>query len=360
MRAINRWVSGIAVTIVAIGCGHQEQKGAVVDETSVAVRVAAVEAAQVPVLVKAVGSTEPHARAMLSTRLMGRIAQVAVNEGERVERGQVLVRIESEDLTARRRQAEAGLKEARAVLANAEKNVERMRNLYRENAVPQQKLDEVETGYTRAQAGAAAAAQGLREVEVNLEYSAVKSPLDGVVVQKFVQLGDMAAPGAPLLAVEQQDTIKVTVEVNERDRTYVIVGQQVEVEIGALKNAPVRRGRIEALIPAADPGSRSYQVKVVLANADGAIGSGMFARVGFPKGERAALLVPAAAVVREGQLEGVYTVADGRARLRWVRLGRFWGEKVEVLSGLEAGARVVVGGKEELRDGRRVEVKDDA
>lgn len=352
--------AGAAVLVLTAGCGAREETTTRVDENPVAVQVAAVEAAQVPVLIKAVGSTESYARATLATRLMGRVARVAVDEGDRVKRGQLLVRIESEDLMAKQRQAEAGLKEARAVLANAEKNVERMRNLQRENAVTQQKLDEVETGLARARSAVSQAEQGLREVEVNLGYSEVKSPLDGVVVQKFAQPGDMAAPGSPLLAVEQQDSIKVTVEINEGDRAYVAVGQEVDVEIEALQQGMVRRGKVESLVPAADPGSRTFQVKVVVANPGGDMGSGMFVRVGFPKGMRPALLIPAAAVVREGQLSGVYAVTDGRARLRWVRLGRTWGDRVEVLSGLEAGTQVIVGDQKNLRDGRPVEVKKDA
>jgi membrane fusion protein, multidrug efflux system len=347
---------GIAALAAIAGCGHQEKPAAAVEQTPVAVQVASVEAAQVPVLIKTVGSTEPYARTTLSTRLMGRIKEVAVDEGAAVHKGQMLVRIESQDLTAKRRQAEAGLKEAKAVLTNAEKNVERMRNLYKEQAVPQQQLDGAETGLARAQAGVSAAEQMVREVEVNLGYSEVKSQLDGVVVQKFAQPGDMAAPGMPLMAVEQQDSMKVTVEINERDQTYVAVGQEVDVEIEALKDEPLRRGRVEALVPAANPGSRTFQVRVVVPNVDRSIGSGMFARVGFPKGMRPALLVPVNAVVREGQLRGVYAVVDGKARLRWVRLGRILGEKVEVLSGLEAGVEVVVGDKQNLRDGRPVKV----
>ncbi len=359
MKANRRIATGLTVLVLMAGCSYQEEPAAS-DEIAVSVQVAAVKAAQVPVLIKAVGSTGPYARAKLSTRLMGRLKEVAVDEGAMVRRGQVLVRIENQDLTAKRRQTEAGLQEARAVLANAKKNVERMRNLFKEKAVPQQQLDRAETSLVRAQAGVAAAEQRVREVEVNLNYSEVKSPLDGLVVQKFVQPGDMAAPGVPLLVVERQDSIKVAVEINERDQTYVVVGQGVDVEIEALESEPVRRGKVEALVPAADPGSHTFQVKVVVPNPDGRIRSGMFARVGFPKGMRPALLVPAAAVVREGQLRGVYAVVGGRARLRWVRLGRVWGDQVEVLSGLEAGEKVVVGEKMDLRDGRLVEVNGDA
>jgi RND family efflux transporter MFP subunit len=360
MKTISTLVVVSALLVMVAGCGHQEEPTPLEELSVVAVRVTAVAAAEVPLLIRAVGSTEPYARTTLATRLMGRIASVSVNEGDLVRQDQVLVQIENADLMARGHQAEAGLLEARAVLANAEKNVERMRNLFRENAVPEQKLDEAETGYARAKAAVAAAEQGLRAVDVNLGYSSVKATLDGVVVQKFVQPGDMAAPGGPLLAVEQQDSIKVTVEINEGDRPYVVVGQSVDVEIEALRENRVRPGRVESLVPAADPGSRTFQVRVVVPNTDGLVGSGMFARVGFPKGMREALLVPSVAVVSEGQLRGVYVHSGGKARLRWVRLGRTWGERVEVLSGLDAGTPVIVSGLDQLRDGRPVEVKGNA
>ena len=360
MKTISTLVGVSALLAMAAGCGHDQEPTPLAELSAVPVQVVVVAADDVPVLIRAVGGTESYARTTLAAQLMGRIASVAVREGDRVRRDQVLVQIENADLTARRRQAEAGLGEARAVLANAEKTVERMRNLFRENAIAEQKLDEAETGYARAQANVAAAEQGVRQVEVNLGYSSVRATLDGVVVQKFVQPGDMAAPGAPLLAVEQQDSILVTVEINEADRPYVAVGQSVDVEIEALRDDQVRPGRVESLVPAADPGSRTFQVRVVVLNTDGKVGSGMFARVGFPKGMREALLVPRGAVVSEGQLRGVYVHADGKARLRWVRLGRAWGERVEVLSGLDAGTQVIVSGLDQLRDGRPVEVKGNA
>lgn len=352
-------VGWAAVVALLGGCGHEEGSSRRA-ESAVQVQVVQVELAQVPLLTRAVGSTESYARAVLSTRLMGLVTEVATGEGRAVRRGQVLVRIENQDLTARRRQAEAGLREARAVQANAEKAVERLRNLRRQNAVPQQMLDEAETGAARAVAAAAAAEQAVREIEVNLQYSEIRSPLDGIVVRKLVQPGDLSAPGSPLLEVEQLDPIKVTVEVTERDLTYVTAGQEVDVEIPSLRTASTRRGRVEALNPAANPGSRTFQVTVVVPNPDAAIGSGMFVRVGFPKGTRPAILVPSAAVVREGQLEGVYLIDGGRASLRWVRLGPILGDRVEVLSGLEPGQRIAAGDRAGLRDGVRVEVKGDA
>ncbi|MFH1570842.1 MAG: efflux RND transporter periplasmic adaptor subunit, partial [Gemmatimonadota bacterium] len=121
-----------------------------------------------------------------------------------------------------------------------------------------------------------------------------------------------------------------------------------------------RPGRIEAVVPAADPASRTFRVKVVIANADGAVRSGMFARLRFARGARPAVLVPAAAVVRRGQLQGVFVVQSGRAHLRWLRLGNPWESEVEVVSGLNGGEVLVLDPDAQLRDGQPVEGSGDA
>ena len=150
MKAMVRVVIGTALAAAIAGCGEEHGVTVESEGSPLSVRAETVRIAQVPVTVTAVGTTEPYARATPGTRLLGRVAQVSVDEGDRVAKEQVLVRIEDRDLTARQQQAESALQEARAVLANAEANVQRIRNLYREKALPKQKLDEVETGYARA------------------------------------------------------------------------------------------------------------------------------------------------------------------------------------------------------------------
>ena len=158
--------------------------------------------------------------------------------------------------------------------------------------------------------------------------------------------------------------MKVTVEVGERDLAYVLPDSPVVVEIEALyeegRSVQAERvGTVEAVVPSANPSSRTFQVKVILPN-DRAVRSGMFARVRFQKGDRPGLLIPSAAVVREGQLQGVYVASEGRARLRWVRLGKLFGERIEVISGLSPGDMVVTSALDRVTDGSRVEVKGDA
>jgi len=344
MKRVQQAALALALA-AAIGCGSEHRPQPRTEGPPVSVKAETVRLAEVPVTVTAVGTTEPYAQATPGTRLMGRVGEVRVDEGDRVKKGAVLVRIEDQDLTARRQQAQA-------VLANAETNVKRMRNLYQEKAIPKQRLDEAETGYAQAKAA-------LREVQANLDYSSVASPLDGVIVRKFVQPGDMAQPGRPLFTVEQQNPMKLTVEVSERDLAYVKVDSPVAVEIEALPRSPERVGDVEAIVGAADPVSRTFQVKVVIPNSDGAVRSGMFARVGFQKGERPGILIPGSALVRRGQLDGVYVVLGDRVHLRWVRLGKSFGQRTEVIAGLEPGDVIALTGLDRLVDGGRVEVGQD-
>ncbi|MBT3603267.1 MAG: efflux RND transporter periplasmic adaptor subunit, partial [Candidatus Latescibacteria bacterium] len=327
---------------LSIACGGSpEQKVSRESQVITKVETETVRLANVPVPVTAVGTTEPYARATPGTRILGRVASVDVVEGQRVRSGDVLVRIEGGDLSAKRQQALSALREAQAVSTNANAQVLRIRNLFGEKAVSKQTLEETETAFERAKANVVSAEGALMEVDANLGYTAVSSPLDGVVVQKFVEVGDMAAPGAPLFTVEQQDPMKVTVQISERDLPYIQVSQPVVVRVEATRNTQDLAGRVEAVIPSGDPRSRTFEVRVVLDNKEASLRSGMFARVQFQKDTRPGLLISASVVVTQGQLRGVYVIDNGKARLRWVRLGKVFGDRVEVLSGLSVGDQII-------------------
>ena len=352
------WIWGM---VLLVGCASEPLQNVTTESGQVKQVVSeTVRLAHVPVPVTAVGTTEPYARATPGTRLLGRVASVAVEEGQRVKSGEVLVRIEGSDLSAKRQQAASALQEAKAVRDNAQAQVRRIRNLFQEKAVSKQALDEAETAFERAQANVVAAEGVLLEVDANVGYLSVSSPVDGIVVQKFVEPGDMATPGAPLFTVEQQDPMKVTVQISERDLPYIKVSQPVVVRIEATQYQKDLDGRVEAVIPSGDPRSRTFEVRVVLENKDATLQSGMFARVQFQKDSRPGLLIPASAVVQEGQLQGVYVVVGDRVRLRWVRLGKVFGDRVEVISGLSVGDEIVTDGFVGLRDGEKVEVVKNA
>jgi RND family efflux transporter MFP subunit len=155
--------------------------------------------------------------------------------------------------------------------------------------------------------------------------------------------------------VEQLDPLKVEVALPESESARVSVGDLVQVEIEAL--ALRVEGRVDALVQAAETRSRSFRAKIVIANPAGLIGSGMFARAFFPGPMRDTLLMPSSALVQKGQLRGVYVAAGGRAHLRWLRLGKVYGQNIEVFSGLDEGDQIIVSPPADLREGRQVEVR---
>jgi multidrug resistance efflux pump len=327
---------------------------------------------------------------------VGQVLAVRVREGDRVRAGQVLVEIDARDVEAQAAKARAGVRESQEAveevdraLAAADQGVaaarangdlagatlERYRMLAARNSVSRQEFDEVEARHK------AAAAEVLRAVELRaglaakrrqvlargdqaradvagaaagVSYTTVRAPFGGVVTAKQAEVGSLAAPGVPLVTVEDDGRYRLEAAVDESRLPEVRVGSAVTVRVDALADR-VLTGRVEEVVPAVDPGSRSALVKIGLGAAPG-LRSGLFGRALFAVGEREALSVPRGAVVTRGQLTGVFAVdRSNTARLRLVQPGREFGDRVEVLSGVAPGDRVVVEGVERVADGSRLE-----
>ncbi len=340
--------------ITAAGCGGDDTAGdaaaASPQSTPVPVETAVAELATVPAAIRATGSVEPLRRVMPGTKLMGRVDRVRVREGDRVERGQALARLESRDLEAAVAQAAAAVAMAEARLENAEAQFARMRDLHGRGSVTDKNLEDATAGQRVAAAGLAQAAANLAAAKVSLGYAEIRSPIAGWVTAKHVEAGDMAAPGAPFFTLEDLSRAKITVQVPEAELEGVEAGTPATVEILGREVAAA----VDRIVPAGDPQSRTFAVQLLLDNPDGVLKSGMFARVRFAGGERQALTVPAAAVVTRGQLQGLFVVDGDRARLRWVRTGREADGRLEILSGLDAGESFVLRPPAELADGARV------
>jgi RND family efflux transporter MFP subunit len=339
--------------ILVAGCGGGKDTAAD-SGREVRAETTRVERAEVPRHVTASGGLEAAHTAMVSTRMMGWVKAVHVEAGQTVAKGDPLVSIDEADLRAKRAQAKAGIAEAEAVLASAERMVGRFERLYADNSVSKSQLEEVVTGRDRAAAGLAMARAGLREVDVHLSYLEIKAPTAGVVARRMIEAGDMANPGMPLVILEQAAQVKVVAHVGEKDVSDLAAGDALTVDVTSLPGA-VFETTIARVVPAANPGSRTYDIEAYLDNADGRLRSGMFARVSIPVGSREAVLVPTAAVTRRGQLTGVWVVGDqGHVRLRWIRPGHTRDGMIEVLSGLEGGETVVVAADTPLVEGDKV------
>ena len=342
-----------ALALVAAGCGDGADTAAAGGK-DVRCETMQTQLTTVPQMVTATGSLEAATTILVSTRMMGWVRAVHVEAGQTVAAGDPLVTIDDTDLMAKRAQAEAGIVEAEAVLTNAERMVGRFERLYEEKSVSKAQLEEVTTGRDRAAAGLTMAEAGLREVDVHLSYVKIVAPVDGLVARRMIDAGDMANPGMPMVILEQSAQVKVVAHVGEKDISLLTAGTPLTVDVSSVPGA-VFETTIARVVPAANPGSRTYDVEAYLDNADGRLRSGMFARVSVSVGSREAVLVPASSLTQRGQLTGVWLVdAEGRARLRWVRPGKTWGDQMEILSGLEGSETVVTSAAVPLVEGDRV------
>ena len=286
---------------------------------------------------EAAGTAEPMRLATLSTKLMGTVIAVQVYEGDRVSAGQVLVRLDARDLDAKAEQVAAGLAEANAVHQDAMVQTARIRALYIDSAATKAQLDQAETGLARTEAAVSTAKAMAAELAATASYADVRAPFPGVVTHRFVDPGSFAAPGAPLATVEDASTLRVSVSAAPDAVRGLRAGAAVWAAIG---DSAVR-ATIEGVVPA---GANLYTVNALVPNAGGRFMSGAAATLALPRGTRRAILVPAGAVVRQGDLAGVRAVSAGQASLRWVKLGRTMNGSVEVLSGLALGDTVLVAG----------------
>lgn len=361
MRGVQRSAWALWLPLLAGACADSGPRADAA--APLRVRVAAVMEAPAPRGVPAVGSVEPIRRASPASRLMGTVVAAPFEEGDRVAAGQVLVRIDDRDLAARRAQQETRVAEAQVLLTDAETNLTRMRALEAERAIAGIQLEQAQTGRARAAAGLEAARASLREIEANASYGTVTAPFAGEIVRKNVNVGDVATPGAPLFVLEDLSRLRVVASVGEAAAARLRPGARVPVQIEA---AGVRAvGVVEAVVPASRPPVTGFRVNVILGRPSAAVISGMTATVLVPSDEPDAgpgtrRLVPRDALVRRGQMVGVFVVDGTTARLRWVRVGLEDGESVEVLSGLRGGERVVVGATHRLTDGQRVSVEEAA
>lgn len=284
----------------------------------------------------AAGIAEPFQRATLSTKLMGTVVAVLVREGDKVVAGQPLVRIDARDLTARAAQASASVADAEANHREALAQAARIRALYADSAATKAQLDAAETGLARSEAAVRVAQGASAELGAVSDYAIVRAPFAGVVTQRLVDPGAFAAPGAPLIAVQDASRLRIVVNAAPDAVRSLRRGSMVAATV----EGRTVRAAVEGVVPA-DAGNL-YTVNAVVPNADGALLAGSTATVALSLGTRAALLVPSPALRREGDLTGVVVRTATGDDLRWVRVGRAVNGAVEVTSGLRSGDQVVV------------------
>lgn len=359
--AISAMTSGLS------GCSNERPTQAAAPETVSGVQVVAVQKTTVPDWLEAVGNVRAAQTSQLASQIMGNLVEVRAREGERVESGQVLAVIDDaqpraavEQATAAELAAQKDVSAAESEFALAEATLKRYKQLYEKKSVSAQEFDEIQTRRQAAEArrdmaraGLAQANAALAQARTSLGYTRIRAPFAGVVTEKKADPGTLASPGMAIFTIEDTRSYRLEVTVDESDVHLVRVGQSAPVNIDALGTAEAA-GKVVQIVPAADPGSRSFLVKIELPK-DSHLRSGLFGRAQFTRGERSALFIPRAAVVERGQLQGVYVLdSEQVAGMHYVTLGRTMGQQVEVLSGLDAGEKLIAAPGDRELGGKRI------
>ena len=376
-------VPTLASMAILSGCGGGDARPkAATASAAIPVQTATVGTQQWPGVYEATGTVRARTAAVISSRVMAYVQQVAVQVGDRVREGQLLITLDAQDLDTNVRRAEAagaevlsaipeadsGVAGAKANLDLAQSTYQRMQELASKKSISNQEFDEASARLKSAQASyemarakrtqldskRAQAQQEIRGATIMRDYARLSAPFAGIVTAKSVEPGNLAAPGAPLLTVEREGAYRLEASVDESRLPFVKAGQTVEVALESLDQRLT--ARVSEIVPSVDPASRAYIVKIDLPAVPNLL-SGVFGRARFAMGARKVVTIPPLALVERGQLQSVFAIEDGCARTRLVTTGERGPSGVEVLSGLSEGEKLVSPVPAGLADGARVEVR---
>lgn len=360
-------LSPVLALLLLTACSSQKPTTAYTPETVSGLTLLTAQRATIPDYIEATGTVRAAQSAHLASQVMGTITSVNVHEGDAVRRGQVLISINEAQPYAAYQSASAGLQASQHAIAAAdadhalaESTMRRYQMLYDKKSVSPHEYDEVKAKLAAATARRDAAHANSSQAEAVvveartvMGFTKIRAPFDGLITAKFVDAGAMAAPGVPLVVIEDPSRFRLEAMVDESQIGAVRLGASIPIMLDSLGSQPIT-GKVVQIVPAADPASRTFTVKIDLPSSP-QIRSGLFGRARFSRGERESILIPQTALLHRGQLDAIYVVGENKiANLRYVTLGKPSGTDVEVLSGLDSGERVVAQPADRELSGKRV------
>ncbi len=354
----------ITLLLVVVGCSNKVKPGvAEVDRAIVTnVTIAEIRPQIVDDYNEISGTIKAKNMSVIASKVMGMITTIAVKEGDRVSAGQTLLTIDAGDALPRVSAAEAGYREALKALEMAQQvkvltntTQERYRQLYNENAISQLQMDQVATqgkvaelDFQRVKESVSRAQAGLAEAQAYYGFTQVLAPTSGVITTKKVDSGSMAVPGVPLLILEDDSSYVLETDIDESMAGKIFLGMTADIMIDSLGKS--LQGRVIEMAPTVDSATRKLHIKIDVSGAG--LKSGLYAHVKISTNKKETLLVPKKAIVEKGQLTGVYAVDDkGLVLYRIVRMGKSYNDQSEILSGINSGDKVIIGGVEKAVDG---------
>lgn len=306
------------------------------------------------------GTVTARQNAVISTRVMGFVDKIYVHQGETVNTGQLLMVIHSDELKAKKAQAEAMVAEAKAAVQNATRDYERYKTLHAKKSVSDKELENMELNRISLESKLEMALQTSNEVDAMWAYTHIKAPFSGVITQKMIDEGSTANPGMPLLSIEQTGEMDIQASVPENYISSIHIGDSVGIDIKSLGKHI--SGYITEISPSSTLSGGQYGIKIGLASPNQEkLRSGMYAGIHIPghtqKTAHKGIWIKSSSIVEREQLKGVYVVTPAnQAMLRWIRTGKTIGGEVEVLSGLQASDRIIRHTEAKLYNGKKVTV----
>jgi len=293
----------------------------------------------IPSVTEAVGTVQAEQIATISSRVVANILEMCVAAGRHVSKGETLVVLDAGDLRHRVEQAQDAVRGAEATLSQAQSDYKRDKPLFDQQVITPYDFEHTQTNLKTTEANLHRLQQAEKEAEVNLSYAVISSPFNGVVVDKLANVGDLAAPGKPLLRMYEQGRLWLEANVPEELMGYIHLNAMASYRIDALGRE--MHGRVVEMVPSSDPSTRTVAARVHIDETKDLV-PGMFGRLLIPMKEEDVLVIPASAVIRVGQLAMVDITDHGRVQRRTIQLGRSIGDQFEILSGLGPGEAVVL------------------
>lgn len=335
----------VAVLVASLGLGGCRDRSSHSAATpahppSARVRTQAIESESVSRNEAIAGTIRAKSRATLEAKVSGRVSQLAVGVGQKVNAGDLLARLEAAEINARLAQAEATLEQA-------QRDAKRITTLFEQQAATRAEQESAESRLRVAQGA-------VTEARAMLSYVEITAPFTGVVSRKWVEVGDLANPGKPLVSVEDHATLQLEADVPQTLAGSLALEMKLPVQVEG--STAALTGVLAEIAPSGDANSRTFGVKVNLPAGSG-LKPGEFARLILPTAASPSLRIPRSALVQRGQLDLIFVINAQRAQMRLVKVGQAEADRIEILSGLQAGEAVAVEGAESLHDGQSVELK---
>ncbi|HEY7905394.1 MAG TPA: efflux RND transporter periplasmic adaptor subunit [Wenzhouxiangella sp.] len=288
------------------------------------------------------GRIEAVQQSTVSAQTSGTVVALPFDVDDVVNAGELIVALDDTEQRARLNQANANLTEASASVTDARQRLDRIGPLVERGVASQAELDQANNQFNAAQARLSQAQAAVEQAQEQLSYTKVVAPYGGIVTERHVEVGEAVNPGAPLLSGFSLEALRVVVAIPQR---YADLARQNKRATVTLNDGRVLQTGEMTFFPYADPNTHSFRVRMPLTEPDGTLFPGMLVRVGLPVAEREALWIPATAMVRRGELRGVYVLDEtDQPRLRQIRTGVTRDDQIEVLSGLSVGERVQIRG----------------